>query len=401
MHPDELNKPLGFDVGPPAPRRETPWMALAFVGLGVLGAGVFAFARLTSPAPPDPFAQIAASAPAKPSLAPQQGAGVSRDDETASIASKPVSSGSDVEQSSGVRVHRQGGVGAPGALIITVPQANIGLAPAPDRRLVEDGRSGPLPKIGADGSRPMIVYARPIVESPKLPPGAPRIALVVGGMGLNAQTTEAAIANLPPAVTLAFAPYGRSLPELAAKAREKGHETILQAPMEGFGGAAEEPGPHVLRTGASAGETLNRLHWHMSRFPGYVGVAGYLGARFTADADAFGPVLRDISKRGLFYFDDASSPRSLSTSLAASAGAPLVRADVTLDANPAAIDAALAQLEKIARERGVAVGFGAGLPFVIDKVSRFAQRLEARGLMLTPVSALARTPDQTNARSDR
>ena len=68
---------------------------------------------------------------------------------------------------------------------------------------------------------------------------------------------------------------------------------------------------------------------------------------------------------------------------------------------PAAIDAALAQLEKIARERGFAVGFGAGLPLVIDKAGRFAQRLEGRGVMLTPVSALARTPDQASARSER
>lgn len=401
MHPDELNKPLGLDVGPQAPRREIPWKGLAFAGLGLLGVSVFAFTRLTNPVQPDSFANVAANAPAKPSSLPMQGAGVSLDDETASIASKPRSSGSEVEQSSGVRVVRQGGGGVPGALIITVPQTNIGLTPAPDRRLVEEGRSGQLPKIAADGSKPMNVYARPIVESPKLPPGAPRVAIVIGGMGLNAQATDSAIASLPPAITLAFAPYGRNLAELVAKAREKGHETIVQAPMEGFGGVPEEPGPHVLRTGASAGETLKRLHWHMSRFPGYVGVAGYLGARFTADGDAFGVVMRDISKRGLFYFDDGSSPRSLSATLAAASGAPLVRADVTIDANPAAIDAALAQLEKIARERGFAVGFGAGLPLVIDKAGRFARRLETRGVMLTPVSAMARTPDQASARSDR
>ena len=52
--------------------------------------------------------------------------------------------------------------------------------------------------------------------------------------------------------------------------------------------------------------------------------------------------MRDIAKRGLFYFDDGSSPRSLSASLAAASGAPLVRADVVIDAKLAGIDDALA-----------------------------------------------------------
>ena len=400
MHPDELNKPLGLDTAAQPKPREIPWAGFAFAGLALLGAGVFAFARLTDPSPQDPSAALASLPPAKPSPQMPGDAGVSTDDVTASIDVKPRASASDVEESSGVRVFRQGGGGAPGALIITVPQANQGLPPAPDRRLVEEGRFGPLPKIGANGARPMNVYARPLGESP-LPAGAPRIAIMIGGMGLNAQVTESAIASLPPAVTLGFAPYGRTLPELAAKAREKGHETILQAPMEGFGGSAEEPGPNVLRTGGAPGEVINRLHWQMSRYQGYVGIAGYLGARFTADADAFGVVMRDIAKRGLLYFDDGSSPRSLSASLAAASGAPLVRADVVIDAKLASIDDALAQLEKLARERGVAVGVASGLPIVIEKVGHFARRLEARGVLLAPVSATARAQERPSARTER
>jgi polysaccharide deacetylase 2 family uncharacterized protein YibQ len=404
MHPDELNKPLGLDKDAQAQRREIPWKAIALGGLAMLGAGVFAFDRLIGPTSQDAAARTAALAPPKaPQTKPDAPAHAAHDDVTASInAPPPRASAGQVEENSGVRVFRQGGGAAPGALIITVPQSNVSLVPAPDKRLVEDGRHGPLPKIGADGSKPMDVYSRPLVESSKLPPGAPRVAILIGGMGINSQTTENAIASLPAGVTLGFAPYGRNLAAQSAKARDKGHETILQTPMEGFGGEAEEPGPHVLRTGAPQGETINRLHWHMSRVQGYVGIAGFLGARFTADADAFGPVMRELAKRGLFYFDDGGSPRSLASSLAAGSGAPLVRADVGFDGKSgAALDDALAQLEKIARERGSAVGYGTALPGVIDKVGRFARRLEARGILLAPVSALARVPDQAAARAVR
>ena len=76
---------------------------------------------------------------------------------------------------------------APAAsLIIDVPQAlGLRLPPAPDRRLDEKSRFGLLPRVGADGARPADVYARPVFASAKLKPGAPRVALLVGGLGLD------------------------------------------------------------------------------------------------------------------------------------------------------------------------------------------------------------------------
>src|SRR5690606_25596503 len=124
-----------------------------------------------------------------PHATPDLRQNTSYDDVTGAIARPPRATASQVEDASGVRVVRQGGGPAPGALIISVPQqdAGVSLSPAPDRRLVEDGQFGPLPKIGADGSKPMQVYARPLAASPKLPAGAPRLAILIGGMGLNAQ----------------------------------------------------------------------------------------------------------------------------------------------------------------------------------------------------------------------
>ena len=73
----------------------------------------------------------------------------------------------------------------------------------------------------------------------------------------------------------------------------------------------------------------------------------------------------------------------------------------TLDAKVEAIDDALAHLEKLARERGYAIGYATGAPVVVEKVARFARRLEGRGIVLAPLSALARVPDQATARADR
>ena len=298
--------------------------------------------------------------------------------------------GDDGDIQNGVRVTRLG-QNTPGALVIQVPDTfGVRLTPAPDKRLVERAAAGLLPRIGADGARPSEVYARPLVTGGKLKANAPRIALVVTGLGLNPVASGEHIAKLPGAVTLAFAPYGPELEKQVARARADGHEVMLQAPMEPFDFAANNPGPHTLVAGAPPAETLADLQWHMARFSGYVGIVNFLGGKFTADAAAFTPVLREIGSRGLIYLDDASSPRSLAAKLAGEAGASVVQADMAVDADPsaAAVEASLIKLEGIARGRGFAIATASALPVSVDRVARFAKALEGRGIALVPLSAL-------------
>ena len=301
--------------------------------------------------------------------------------------------GRDAERQSGVTVVRPPGTSAPPGTFIPVPQPDpLALPPAPDPRLVEPSRYGILPRRGADGSRPADVYARP--AGPDADAGKPRIALFVGGMGLNAALTSAAARALPPAVTLGFAPYGGDLAEQVARVRALGHEAVLQVPMESYDVPDGANMPRLLATGASPRDTLDALHWQMSRFVGYVGVSSFLGAKFTADAGAFTPVLKDLAERGLFYLDDGTAARNLAATAGPPLGLPVVKADVAIDAlgDPEAVEAALTKLEKLARSKGVAVGATTGLPNAVDSVAAFANGLAARGLVLVPVSSLAGAP---------
>jgi hypothetical protein len=293
------------------------------------------------------------------------------------------------EENAGVKVTRRG-EGGTAHIIYVEPRSGVRLTSAPDRRVSEKGPYGLLPKIGADGARPMDVYARPFVTSTTMPPGAPRVALVVGGLGLNAGSTLDAIDQLPEGVTLAFAPYGAELDRLAQQARARGHETLLQIPMEPFDYPRSSPGPHTLTT-ASADGGRDDLLWLMSRFTGYAGVMNYLGGRFTADETAMYGALGEVSQRGLFYLDDGASPQSRAGGVARRLGAPFAQVDVSLEAGDKiqGLDAALARLETLAREKGSAIGFVNATPAVITRLARYARDLERRGVALAPVSALA------------
>ncbi len=382
MAGDDLYDPLGRDRRRPLRRLPLRAIFAASLAAALLGGfGGLYFYGNPSGGEPQAVATIAPAA-AVATTPPNETHNADRAREVTTVEDA-----AQLEQKSGVKVVRAGGGTAPGATIIEVPRAlDVTLAPAPDPRLVEPSRYGPLPRIGADGARPADVYARPLV-TPAAKTNAPRIALLVGGLGLSPSATQSAIVDLPGVVTLAFAPYGNNLSAAVAAARAQGHEVILQLPMEPIDYPQTNPGPHTLLSNASVAENTDNLHWLLSRFTGYTGVANFLGAKLTADPAAFSPILREIANRGLLYLDDGSSPQSEALTLAATAGLPAVRADVIIDATPEGIDAALVQLEAVARDKGLAVGVASALPQSIEKIARFARAAQANGLVLIPLSA--------------
>jgi polysaccharide deacetylase 2 family uncharacterized protein YibQ len=270
-----------------------------------------------------------------------------------------------------------------------VPEAIEGqpLSTQPVARVSEKTRWGLLPRIAADGTRPLDVYARP---TPRLPQATPRVVLVVGGLGISQTSTQEALRTLPPDVTLAFAPYGASLDRWMQKARSDGHELLLQVPMEPFDYPDNDPGPQTLLVGAPTDANTDRLMTLLGRLTNYVGVINYMGARYTADPTALGSTLAELTRRGLMYVDDGSSSRSIGEAAARTARTPFARADVVIDevARDDAIRARLAQLEQVARTKGLAVGTASALPISLRNLQPWLQSLDGRGLVLVPVSAV-------------
>ncbi len=264
-------------------------------------------------------------------------------------------------------------------------------AGAPDAKLIEQSRHGSIPRIGQDGVRPSDAYARP---KPAAPANQPQIAIVIVGLGTSATRTSDALSKLPGVITLGFSPYGKNIDQWIGRARANGHELILQVPMEPFDYPDNDPGPQTLLTSLVADQNVDRLHWFMSRFQGYVGITNMMGGRFTASEQSFAPILREVAKRGLLYLDDGASPRSLAGQIAGANNAAFARSDVVLDASPTSseIDNALGRLESIARERGRAVGIASTLPVSIERIAQWVKLVEERGVTLVPLTAVANKP---------
>lgn len=254
--------------------------------------------------------------------------------------------------------------------------------------LSEETADGPIPRMSGTGLAPFVAYARPAADA--VASGQPMVAIIVSGLGINQQGSLDAIEQLPDEVTLAFAPYGKTLSTSVAAAHHGGHEILLEVPLEPFDYPQNDPGPQTLLTGETPRSNIDKLFWLMARFGGYVGVINNMGARFTASAADFSPIMEELGARGLGYVDDGSSNRSLAPQLATGNKVPFGRVDEVIDASPsrASILSALASLEAKAVENGHAIGIVSALPISVTTVTEWARELEGRGIRLVPASAL-------------
>lgn len=260
-------------------------------------------------------------------------------------------------------------------------------ASVPYQGLFEDGPGGPLPVIAADGQRPSSAYARPFEGNVD----TPVIAVIVGGLGVSASLTEAAIDNLPPEITLSFVPYARDLQSWVNRARAAGHEVMIELPMEPFDYPNNDPGPHTLLADASRAENTRRLHWLLSRASGYFGVTNYLGARFAGSETALADIYGELDSRGLAIFHDGAGRPGGASAAASRARAHVSLADRVLDADPSvrSIDARLLELEALAIQNGNALGSGFAYPVTVGALQRWAEGLDRRGYQLAPASHVA------------
>jgi polysaccharide deacetylase 2 family uncharacterized protein YibQ/xanthosine utilization system XapX-like protein len=392
---DDLNAPLGQDKRKRLLKLPVPAPQLLAGALGLLGIVVVAWAALVNdPLGGEPVAVVAAKLPpatqaarddrARKQHASHDGLAGTAPDASATAAKivAPPPPGSRtvtiIDGSSGASQQ------------VTIPGNAAGSTPSPllDPKLIEATRHGAIPKIGPDGTRPSTRYAR-TRQLPSNKKGSPLIAIVIGGLGTSASGTADAFTKLPATVTFALAPYGADLEKLAERARAEEHEVLLQVPMEPFDYRDNDPGPQTLLTSLTPEQNIDRLHWLMSRFQGYVGVMSYRGERFTASEQGLAPVLRDAARRGLIYVDDGSSSRSVASQLSGSHNLPFAKTDVVLDTVPTEIDRALARLEIKARDIGFAVGFATAQPATIARIADWAKKVEARGIFLVPITMVA------------
>jgi polysaccharide deacetylase 2 family uncharacterized protein YibQ len=256
------------------------------------------------------------------------------------------------------------------------------LPAGPANDLLRNSANGPLPVV-SNGREARTVYARPFTVDAN----TPRIAVVVTGLGLSKESTEAAISKLPPEVSLSFSPYTGNLDNWIKRARNSGHEVLIDLPLEPPNFPVHDAGPLSILARHSPAEAVAHLDAILARTTSYVGVAAALRSPVAAK-DAWAPMLRDLKNRGLLFIGDglvgvpdSEVPAALSVSLVA-------------DETPfrIAIDVRLSRLLAAAQRDGRALTYVSARPVTLERLLSWVGTFPQKGVALAPISAVVRAP---------
>lgn len=262
------------------------------------------------------------------------------------------------------------------------PTAALPRAPLAD--ITRTGPWGSMPTISPSGNKAVTAYARPFTPAA----GKSQVAVIIGGLGIDRNLTRRIINELPPEVTLSFAAHTNGLQTWIHQARERGHEVIIEIPMEGFSFNASEPGAGLtLKTDATASTNIRNLDRLLSKAQGYYAVTNYNGGRLIEDQSALLPILQHLTNSGVgFIYDGSNSDGTLSTT-AATAGLSYHKAFSVIDAQSDVgfIQANLSTLEA-ASSGSAQIGVGFALPETFMAVKNWVRTLDMKGMELAPAS---------------
>jgi polysaccharide deacetylase 2 family uncharacterized protein YibQ len=225
------------------------------------------------------------------------------------------------------------------------------------------------------------------------------IGLVVTGGGLSKEQTDRAIADMPPAVAIAFSPYADNLTEQLNAARKVGHETLALIPMEPFSYPKDDPGPLALLTRSSLQKNEENLATVMRLLRQVDGAMNFMGSAFLNNQNVLSPVFAALREKKMYFVEDSSSMPTAVETVARQETIKRLPAlfhidDITTEND---IRSALVRLEKEAREKGFAIGIANPYPLTYNMIKAWSDTLDSRGYKIVPLKDIIAIKESQDA----
>jgi polysaccharide deacetylase 2 family uncharacterized protein YibQ len=217
----------------------------------------------------------------------------------------------------------------------------------------------------------------------------PKIALVIDDLGgENKISQELLHLDLPLTLSiLPFTPYSKTLAE---EAHRRGKEIILHLPMEPRGYPSIKPGEGVLLCEMDEPKLLRQLSKDIEAVPYIKGVSNHMGSRLMEDPEKIRIVFLELKRRGLFFLDNRTSPRTVGLEVAQSLGLKATERSLFIDhiSDEKEIKENLEQLIQFSLSTGKGIGIGHPHSSTLKSLKEMISKMKENGIEIVPLSAV-------------
>ena len=217
----------------------------------------------------------------------------------------------------------------------------------------------------------------------------PKIAIVIDDLGgENKISQELLHWDLPLTFSiLPFAPYSKTLAE---EAHQMGKEILLHLPMEPRGYPGIKPGEGVLLREMDEPKLLHQLSKDIEAVPYIKGVSNHMGSRLMEDREKIRIVFSELKRRGLFFLDNRTSPKTVGLEVAQSLSLKAAGRSLFIDhsSDEEEIKQKLEQLLQFSLLTGKAIGIGHPHPSTLKSLQEMIPKMKEKGIEIVPLSAV-------------
>ncbi len=216
------------------------------------------------------------------------------------------------------------------------------------------------------------------------------MAIVIDDLGQDLKPARELL-SLPGNVTFSVMPGQPQSRKIAELALRNGREVFLHLPMEPRNNNGKRQAAGILRSDMTPKEFMGTIAEDIASVPGAVGVNNHEGSALTENPEAMKFLMAELKARDLRFLDSLTSPRSVAYATAREFGVTAAKRDVFLDNesnNPSYIRAQLAELVRIAKQHGKAIGIGHPHPATVSELRKWLAGAEDEGIEIVPASKL-------------
>lgn len=214
-----------------------------------------------------------------------------------------------------------------------------------------------------------------------------RVALVIDDLGYNPEMAgELLKIDFPFTVSiLPNLPYTALIARMAIK---QGKEVLLHLPMEPYDYPNIRVEEGTLLTSMTDDEIRGLIDRSLDGLDCAIGANNHMGSRMVENEEKMRTILQEMQRRGFFFLDSRTSPRSVVYDLARKMGVRTAKRDVFLDGHDDIdyIHRKLEEVAEIAASNHCGIAIGHLQPNTIKVLKQYMPDLSKRGIQFVKIS---------------